>query len=365
MGLAATQRQPDGNFSLGLLSILVVEDGAFIRSVLVGVLRTLGVGQIFTVSDGSEAIQFLEERKAALPPGASPVDVVITDLLMRDVDGLTLLRWIRYSPHSPDRFLPVLILSGAADRQYVEEARDLGATEFLAKPFTGQTIGTRLLHVLARPRRFVLCNSYFGPDRRRAEKPVQVECRSTRLEDILVVHSQTRVTGIDRHLVVYFELPNRLGLKTGIAAKAALPVFSEEVMAATEAEIQSRSGDYANWIAGEVETLARQIDRLPQEPAQVSVRIAEINRTAHEMRGQGGIFGYPLVTQIAKSLYEATGGAFQTVSPNEHQLFKAHADAIKAVMNGHVSGDGGEVGRQLLASLEAAKRKYAKAVAEG
>ncbi|NYZ11245.1 response regulator [Azospirillum sp. RWY-5-1] len=346
---------------LDLLSVLIVEDGTFIRNVLTGVLRTLGVGQVYGAGSGVEAVRFLEERRAALPRGTAPVDLLITDLVMPDVDGLMLLRWIRSSPRSPDKFLPVLMLSGAADRHYVEQARDLGATDFIAKPFSARTVGARLMQALARPRRFVLCNGYFGPDRRRTVKPVQMDCRMTTPEEVLVVHSQSKAVGIDRYPVVIFDLPNRLGAKVGIAPKGPVPSLPEDVLAAAEAEIQERAGDYAVWISEEVETLIRRIDRLPQEPEQVPAIMGMIHRAAHEMRGQGGIFGYPLITHVAKSLYEATSGEFPVITSNEHRLFKAHADAIRAVMNGRISGDGGATGQQLLASLEVAKKKYAKA----
>jgi len=350
---------------LSHVSVLVVEDSAFIRSVLVGVLRTLGVGTVHAAANGADAIHFLEERKAALPHGTAPVDMVITDLVMPEVDGLMLLRWIRSSPRSPDKFLPVLMLSGAADRHYVEQARDLGASDFLAKPFSAHTVGSRVLLAIARPRRFVLANGYFGPDRRRATKPVQMDCRMTAPQEVLVVHSQSRPVGIDRYPVVYFELPNRLGAKAGIGPRDPVPTLPDAVLEAAEAEIQERAGDYATWIAHEVEDLARRVERLGGEPKQVPALVAEINRSAHEMRGQGGIFGYPLITHIAKSLYEATRGGLKSVTPNEQLLFKAHVDAIKAVMNGRISGDGGATGQQLLASLEVAKKKYAKTAEAG
>ncbi|WP_448188138.1 response regulator [Azospirillum sp. sgz301742] len=346
---------------LGQLSVLVVEDNAFIRSVLVGALRTVGVGTVHAAKSGADAIRFFEDRKAALPPGASPVDVVITDIVMPEVDGMMLLRWIRSSPKSPDKFLPVLMLSGAADRHYVAQARDLGATDFLAKPFSAHTVSNRLMLAIARPRRFVLANGYFGPDRRRTAKPVQMDCRMTSDPEILVVHSQSKSVGIDRYPVVYFELPNRLGAKAGINPRDPVPILPESVLEAAEAEIQSRAGDYATWIVGEVEEMARRVDRLGGDSRHVAGLVADINRSAHEMRGQGGIFGYPLITHIAKALYEATSGGLKAVAPNEQLLFKAHVDAIKAVMNGRVSGDGGATGQQLLASLDVAKKKYAKA----
>ncbi|HYH39412.1 MAG TPA: response regulator [Azospirillum sp.] len=347
---------------LGPLSVLVVEDGAFIRSVLTGALRTIGVGTVHAAKNGADAIRFLEERKAALPPGTAPVDVVITDIVMPEVDGMMLLRWIRSSPRSPDKFLPVLMLSGAADRHYVAQARDFGATDFIAKPFSAGTVGARLMMAVARPRRFVLAAGYFGPDRRRAAKPVMMDCRMTTEREVLVVHSQSRPLGLDRYPVVYFELPNRLGAKVGVGPRDPVPALPESVLEAAEAEIQSRAGDYATWIAAEVEEMARRIDRLGAGSRHVAGLVADINRSAHEMRGQGGIFGYPLITQVAKSLYEATGGGLKSVTPNEQLLFKAHVDAIRAVMHGRVSGDGGTTGQQLLASLEVAKKKYAKEI---
>lgn len=349
---------------LNHLSVLVVEDNSFIRTVLTGALRTVGVGVVHAAKSGADAVRFLGERKAALPLGMAPVDVVISDLVMPEVDGLMLLRWIRSSPGSPDKFLPVLMLSGAADRHYVEQARDLGANEFLAKPFSARTVSSRLLAMIARPRRFVLAHGYFGPDRRRVAKPVQMDCRMTSEREILVVHSQSKPMGLDRYPVVHFDLPNRLGAKAGIGPRDPVPTLPESVLEAAEAEIQERAGDYATWISAEVEEMARRIDRLGPGGDRVAGLLAEINRSALEMRGQGGIFGYPLITHIAKSLYEATGGGLKAVTPNEQLLFKAHVDAVRAVMNGRVSGDGGATGQQLLATLEVAKKKYAKA-AEG
>ncbi len=347
-----------GGPRLELLSVLVVEDSRFIRSVLTATLRTIGVGAVHGVSSGAEAIRFLDERRASLPPGTAPVDLVISDLMMPDVDGLMLLRWVRCSPKSPDRFLPMLMLSGAADRQYVEQARDLGATDFIAKPFSAGTIANRLLLAIARPRRFVLAKGYFGPDRRRSNRPVQMDCRMTAPNEILVVHAKSKAQGIDRHPVIYFELPNRLGAKVGIAPRDPVPTLPPEVLAAADQEIQSRAGDYATWITAEVEEMGRRAERLATEPAGAPALLAQINRSAHEMRGQGGIFGYPLITHIAKSLYEATLGDAAALTANGQRLVKAHVDAIKAVMNGRVSGDGGATGKQLLASLETAKKKY-------
>ena len=68
--------------------------------------------------------------------GISVIDLAVVDVVMPEVDGHMPLRWIR-SAESPDRFLPTIMISGAAGFNSVRKARDMGATEFLAKPFSG------------------------------------------------------------------------------------------------------------------------------------------------------------------------------------------------------------------------------------
>ena len=59
------------------------------------------------------------------------------------------------------------MVTGHTERARVEAARDAGVTEFLAKPITTQNLLTRLIEVVERPRPFIRCEGYFGPDRRR------------------------------------------------------------------------------------------------------------------------------------------------------------------------------------------------------
>ena len=82
----------------------------------------------------------------------------------------------------------------------------------------------------------------------------------------------------------------------------------------------------------------------------------KINILAHKLRGQGGVFGYPLISEFGKSLYNCTGNSAR-VTENLLEFVKAHIDGITAVINGNVKGDGGAVGKELLSSLEATMEK--------
>ena len=147
--------------NLAGLNLLLVEDNEFVRKSLRAILRAFKVGGVSICSNGTEAIEFLKK----VPEGA--LDLLIADYVMTPIDGLLLLRWLRNSKDSPNRFMPVIMMSGAADLHVVNAARDMGASEFLAKPFSIQSISEHILTAIANPRQFIATRDYFGPDRRR------------------------------------------------------------------------------------------------------------------------------------------------------------------------------------------------------
>jgi len=344
--------------NLSLLSVLVVEDTSFIRLLIVSVLRALGVESVHTAENGAEAIKLIKERAKTLPDGTPPFDLVVCDLLMPEVDGFLFLRFVRSSPESPDRFMPVAMLSGAADAGFVSKCRDLGSNEFIAKPFSTQAVWERLMQIIYKPRRYVLGGGYFGPDRRRFDKPVETNRRVKKPEDIQIVRTNTKKIKLDSNDVLHFEFTNRLAGKVGGQPAGELPKLDIEVLNKVQEKIQEMSGDYSTWVVDEIRKLDEALHKVREPGANLRVLIARINRGAHEMRGQGGIFGYPLITEFSKSLFLTTNKNMQAISDNEYELLKAHIDAIKVVIAEKVEGDGGETGRALLAGIAAAIKKY-------
>jgi len=163
---------------LSRISILVVEDSQFIRSLIVNSLRVLGVGNIKSVDDGSQAIEFLKlVDNDPMKAGMMSVDMILSDWEMSPVNGMMLLRWVRRHKESTDRFIPFIMLTGYSEPRRVHEAREMGVTEFMSKPFTVNALFEKITNVIVRPRQFVHTNSYFGPDRRRQDMPIDGEDR--------------------------------------------------------------------------------------------------------------------------------------------------------------------------------------------
>src|SRR5690606_3649140 len=87
------------------------------------------------------------------------------------VGVLNFIQFIRTSPDSPNRYVPIVMLTGHTDREEVEAARDMGITEFASKPFTAKPLTDRIMRIIENPRSFIITNRYTGPDRRRRDLP--------------------------------------------------------------------------------------------------------------------------------------------------------------------------------------------------
>lgn len=146
------------HYDLSRLKLLLVDDCRFMRSVVSRVLQMLGVTQIEIARDGLEAFEMV---------GTFRPDIVILDWEMVPMNGPDFVRYLRLNEDSPNPYMPVIMLTGYTERRKVEEARDAGITEFLAKPVSAQGLYSRLVSIVENPRPFIRTLDFFGPDRRR------------------------------------------------------------------------------------------------------------------------------------------------------------------------------------------------------
>lgn len=348
------------------LTVMVVEDNRFMRDLLCATLNALGIESIIAEDDGASAIRRLKlSRTNPKAAGLGTVDIILADYVMPVVDGILLLRWLRTGSGVPDRFVPLIMVSGAADREVVEQARDAGVTEFLAKPYSARTLAERLLMVINQPRPYVLAQGYFGPDRRRMNTAVEKERRSDDSKGIQVIHKASNEKTLREDVrALHFRIGNRLRDKLGANLMKGEIDIDPAFIRAAEERIKSFFGDYADWVERHIRSMIDSRNALAVGEGDASTHIANINTIAHELRGQSGIFDYPLITHIAKSLYDATSSPNIEVTGAWIELIGAHIDTIRAVFSDKISGTGGEVGAALLQAMEVAVKKFAGAEAK-
>ncbi|NLK06948.1 MAG: response regulator transcription factor, partial [Spirochaetales bacterium] len=118
-------------------TILVVEDDLDIRELERYALASNGY-TVFEAENGKEALSVLEKE---------PVDLVILDIMMPVMDGLTAIKAIRYTLQST---VPIIVVSAKGDESDIITALELGCDDYLTKPFSMNVLNSKIRAVLRR-----------------------------------------------------------------------------------------------------------------------------------------------------------------------------------------------------------------------
>ncbi|RYY13975.1 MAG: response regulator [Alphaproteobacteria bacterium] len=119
--------------------ILIVDDQEKLLRLIVMLMNRIGFADVEGVTDGVAALERLRQRKYAL---------VISDLDMEPMDGLTLLREIRGDDDLMNT--PFIMTEASFDFEDINVAHQAGADAFILKPFDMAVLKTKLKQVLNR-----------------------------------------------------------------------------------------------------------------------------------------------------------------------------------------------------------------------
>jgi two-component system, chemotaxis family, chemotaxis protein CheY len=121
------------------LKVLVVDDQFSVRQMTRLALEKIGVRLIHEAENGQEAL-----FKAL----AQPLDLIISDFNMPEMDGIGLLRAVR--GHQAIRKVPFILITGRGDRELVVKAAQAGVNNYVVKPFDEATLRQKMEAVLGR-----------------------------------------------------------------------------------------------------------------------------------------------------------------------------------------------------------------------
>ncbi|NJL01299.1 MAG: response regulator transcription factor [Spirulinaceae cyanobacterium SM2_1_0] len=125
-------------------SILVVEDEDLIREMIVLALREQGY-DVMTAADGRTALGLIQGNDAT---AETPFDTIVLDLMLPQVNGLDICRLLRYQGNT----VPILILSAKASETDRVLGLEVGADDYLTKPFSMRELVARCRALLRRQR---------------------------------------------------------------------------------------------------------------------------------------------------------------------------------------------------------------------
>jgi two-component system, chemotaxis family, chemotaxis protein CheY len=121
------------------IKVLVVDDQNSVRQMTRMTLEEIGFRHIHEAENGVKAME-----TASL----QPLDLIISDFNMPEMDGLGLLRAVR--GHPVVRKVPFILLTGRGDKELVVKAAQAGVNNYLIKPFTAAILREKIEQVMGK-----------------------------------------------------------------------------------------------------------------------------------------------------------------------------------------------------------------------
>ena len=137
---------------------LIVEHNTYFSKLMKSWMSDLGFRDVRICTDTDSALVLLTGLE---------FDLVVCDLKSAPLNGFAFVHVLRHMRGVPNRLKPVVLTSHAATRRRVEVARDVGTSEFIAKPWSRKIFTRRIMAALLDQRNFIKAGDFFGPDRRR------------------------------------------------------------------------------------------------------------------------------------------------------------------------------------------------------
>ena len=125
------------------------------------------------------------------------------------------------------------------------------------------------------------------------------------------------------------------------------------MLARADKAVEVLSVEFVHWINDDLERLQTAHDELTSNPDDPRSVMDKVYNVAHDMRGQGGSFGFPLITRVGSSLCRYIEGRDWASASSDLQVVSAHIGALKVVLSRNLRGDGDEVSRKVADELEA------------
>ena len=122
------------------------------------------------------------------------------------------------------------------------------------------------------------------------------------------------------------------------------------ILRQAEQAVEELQDDYASWAQKDIDGLREAVLSAQQDPKALDQAIPEIYKRALDLKGQGGGFGYNLITSIGDLLTKFME-ARDKISNRDFAIISAHIDALQAVVREDIKGDGGKIGMQIVDGL--------------
>lgn len=155
--------------------------------------------------------------------------------------------------------------------------------------------------------------------------------------------------------VKFITPPNNLRKKQ-IDAGVALSI-DPALVGAAENKIVGMKDEYLKWVLGDLDSLSAFCDRAQKDKADRAKHVEDLYNKCVEIKGQGGSFGYALMTTVGSQLCRFIEVQGNDLDDPRMEIVKLHVETLRMVIAQKMEGDGGGMGQKLLGGLSLAIKK--------
>lgn len=148
--------------------------------------------------------------------------------------------------------------------------------------------------------------------------------------------------------------PNTLKSKVKIGGPGAI---SMDMIEKAEKVLAGLSDNYLEWVQEDLKNISAAFDELKAGRGDQKKVLDSIFRMSHDMKGQGGSFGYNLMTAVGNELCRMIEKLPTPITPAHIEAIGVHVDSMKLVISQQIKGDGGKTGAAILAGLQKVSTK--------
>ena len=146
----------------------------------------------------------------------------------------------------------------------------------------------------------------------------------------------------------FIKPPNTLKSKVSSSGPNAVDLSALE---RAEQVMVGLSDNYLEWVQEDLQKLDKAYVALNQASGDRTSEVNAVFQASHDLKSQGGSFGYDMMTAIGTELCRLIEKA-GSIGPGEISAIKVHVDAMKLVIAEDIKGEGGEQGKQMLSGLQ-------------
>ncbi len=183
------------------VNILIINNSEQVTALVSKMLAEFGFTSTYVAHTPSSAVQILRDIRINLVIADAELKALATSTEnevkalsgeeMLKLSGFDFVSRLRHSPHSPNPYIPVIMMADVLEAEQLQKARDAGVNEVLPKPLNAPDLCERLTAVIDSPRMFITADTYKGPCRRKERKEMPPEQDRRKTEVRVIRHNES------------------------------------------------------------------------------------------------------------------------------------------------------------------------------